>query len=619
MYYQRTYLDKCATIIMGSEYNTGLNPVSDLVWGSNSTRLLVHFNHDKIKQLVEDKVYPDITKLKHTLKITNAGSLDMSELHKVYSSQIDGTTKKRASSFDLIFFLIPSAWDVGKGFVYNTNYFNKNFYDNRTYDASLYKLTDGVNWYQSRNGKKWADLNDFVRTDDELFNFYIKADKQVIPSSGDKVILTYYAVCNNNYTNLKLELEQLSKSESSVEIGSPICFAKNGQICYTDTQKQKYCTYIQVAVNIPSTNSTKMKKHSFRLKYEVDGKEYKSNPYSIKQLGTTEQFYPQKTDGIYSTKTLENELAKFNNGEESIIIGKQHFDIGTENIELDITNTFNKFITGELKNYGIGIAFAPYFEYENSIIENYVGFLTNKTNSFFEPFVETINTESIYDDRTNFVLGKANKLYLCSTIGGKLENLDKLPTCTINEETYEVHQASKGIYYIDVNLPIDAFKAPTMLYDTWDGLIYQGQELKPVELDFTVQLPYSHFGIGTAMPEKNEFTPTIYGISDNEIIKRGDVRKLCVNVRKNYTKNEGIEINDIQMRMYVMDGTAQVDVIPYMDMNKIFTENYTLLDTSILIPNEYLIDVKVNFGMESIIHHNILKFKIVDDTKNKYN
>ena len=65
--------------------------------------------------------------------------------------------------------------------------------------------------------------------------------------------------------------------------------------------------------------------------------------------------------------------------------------------------------------------------------------------------------------------------------------------------------------------------------------------------------------------------------------------------------------------------TAQVDVIPYMDMNKIFTENYTLLDTSILIPNEYLIDVKVNFGMESIIHHNILKFKIVDDTKNKYN
>ena len=98
MFYQRTYLDKCATIVRGSECNTGLNPVSELVWGRNLSRFLVHFDHSKLKKLVEDKTYADITKLKHILKITNAGSLDMSETHKVYQSQIDGESKKRTSS-----------------------------------------------------------------------------------------------------------------------------------------------------------------------------------------------------------------------------------------------------------------------------------------------------------------------------------------------------------------------------------------------------------------------------------------------------------------------------------------------------------------------------------------
>ena len=54
MFYQRTYLDKCTTIVKGSRVNTGLNPVSDLLWGKNNSRLLVHFDHGRIKSLVDD-------------------------------------------------------------------------------------------------------------------------------------------------------------------------------------------------------------------------------------------------------------------------------------------------------------------------------------------------------------------------------------------------------------------------------------------------------------------------------------------------------------------------------------------------------------------------------------
>ena len=37
-----------------------------------------------------------------------------------------------------------------------------------------------------------------------------------------------------------------------------------------------------------------------------------------------------------------------------------------------------------------------------------------------------------------------------------------------------------------------------------------------------------------------------------------------------------------------------------------------------LIPQNYYIDIKVNYGMQSIIHHDSLHFTIVDDLNNKY-
>ena len=105
-----------------------------------------------------------------------------------------------------------------------------------------------------------------------------------------------------------------------------------------------------------------------------------------------------------------------------------------------------------------------------------------------------------------------------------------------------------------------------MLYDVWGGLMYNGEELKPVELEFTTKQPGSYFNIGTALPDKLDITPTAYGISDNETIKRGDIRKLNVLCRTNYTKNMAEIVDNVEMRMYVMDGTAQLEVIPYMKM-----------------------------------------------------
>ena len=482
----RTYISKFNTIIKDSVLNTGINPVAELCYGSSVTRMLVYFDHCRIKELVDKKIFPDINKMRHYLKITNAGSIDFTQVHCSEISNITDDIKIRACSFDLIFFLIPKFWDCGKGFDYTKTFFNQGYYGKECtgtrMNTSRLLSSDGSNWYQARNGYKWDE------------------------------------------------------------------------------------------------------------------------------------------EGIYSNLTLSKEYDNFSSEKGSpIIIGRQHFDVGNENINLDITDIFNKFISGELDNYGIGIAYSPMLELTNGKIENYTGFLTHKTNTFFEPYVETHYDDFISDDRAFFSLDKKNKLYLYCNIGGETENLDELPTCEVNGTNYDVKQYSKGIYYIDITLPRGIYKPNTMFYDTWDNIIYQGEKLEPVELDFVTKSNTNFFNIGNSLEESVKLTPSIYGIQSDERIKRGDVRKVVINPRVTYKKNLSELVDKMEYRLYVKDGEREIDVIPYEMVNKTFLENFFLIDTEMLIPNRYYIDIKFRYNMEMIMHHNVLSFDIVDDLNNKYN
>ena len=237
----KTYVDKFATIISNSKLNTGLNPISELVYGRDTivSRALIYFDHTKVKHLLEDGIMGDMTKMKHTLHITNAGSIDFTQLHDCETSSINNNTKIRATSFDLIFFLIPKPWDRGKGFDYSMNHLNAGYYSPTPIDPQRLISTDGCNWFQRMNGLPWEE------------------------------------------------------------------------------------------------------------------------------------------EGIYTNETLSKEYDKFAANEESIVIGRQHFDVGNENINLDITETFNKFLKGDLENYGLGIAFSPLLESSESEFENYLALNLN--------------------------------------------------------------------------------------------------------------------------------------------------------------------------------------------------------------------------------------------------
>ena len=112
-------------------------------------------------------------------------------------------------------------------------------------------------------------------------------------------------------------------------------------------------------------------------------------------------------EGIISTDQLRVEYTKYLNGEDSIIIASQHFDYGNEDFSIDITDYVNDIVDGKIKDNGLCICFAPTDDADDDKITKYTGFFTDKTNTFYEPYLESKYDEIIFDDRNNFKIGAA--------------------------------------------------------------------------------------------------------------------------------------------------------------------------------------------------------------------
>lgn len=472
----KTYASKSNTISRDQEYvNMGLNPIMELNYGRMLTRGMIYFDHNKIKKMVEDKTYPDINKLHHTLKMVNCSSLELKNETKPCMDSTLQANKMRVGSFDLIFFFIPYEWDEGKGFDFVEDLFRGN------HNAFS---TDGSSWKKFRNFFKWDE------------------------------------------------------------------------------------------------------------------------------------------DGIYTTEHLSRELDLFTHpdgNKSDIIFAYKHFDKGNEDLELDVTDVFNKYINGELCNNGFGIAFAP--SYENVTCQkmsSYVGFFTGHTNSYFEPYIETTYDETIEDDRTNFYLDKPNKLYFYASVGGSFVNLDKLPTCTIDDATYTVKQATKGVYYVDAIFTSRDYSSDTMFYDEWSNIIYNGKEFPNVTLDFVTKSSSNLFSFGLPSSNKEEdteFVPMIYGVNDKEQIMRGDIKKINVECHIPYTSNQLRSVDGVEYRIYVRHQDKELDAIGWQKVERGYNENYFIIDTNDFIPHRYHIDLRVTKNMELTYYHNSIEFDIVSDIK----
>ena len=321
-------------------------------------------------------------------------------------------------------------------------------------------------------------------------------------------------------------------------------------------------------------------------------------------------------DGIYSGQTSQyyNPLATI------------HFDLGNEDISLDVTDFINTQLTGSTPFYGLGLAFTPQYEILKTQLLYSVGFFGKDTNTFFSPAIETEWKETILDDRKNFYYDKTNKLYLYTNVNKSPTNLDILPSAvTISDYNDDVvvvisgvTQESKGVYSINLELNSTDYDNVSLVNftDTWSGLIISGKSLPDSQMSFTVK-QNDYYNIGNEVYEPQHFTFNFSGIKRAEKILQGEVRKVIVTTREMYDYDTLI-VNNIFYRIYVKQGLNQIEVVPKSVVNLAYNQNYFYLDTSWMVPQEYFMEIIVNSNGTVTKQHEI-NFIIIDSENSSIN
>ena len=183
----RTYFDRNNTIIYNNNTNVGRNPITEIYYGGagatqSYTRLLFQFNEAKLQNLYNDKTYPDLTKLKHTLKMTNTGSFDKELLGKKTAKG-----KVRTSSFDLILFPITQEWDEGNGYDYETS----------TYIGDSLKLSGPSNWIEPETSTNWTEPGVYSGSPTVLATQHFEQGNENIEMDVTSVVNSYITGSTN--------------------------------------------------------------------------------------------------------------------------------------------------------------------------------------------------------------------------------------------------------------------------------------------------------------------------------------------------------------------------------------------------------------------------------------
>jgi len=313
-------------------------------------------------------------------------------------------------------------------------------------------------------------------------------------------------------------------------------------------------------------------------------------------------------EGIY--ETVPNDII-------SII----HFDNGNENIKEDITSYINGILSGFTEsgitqNYGMGIAFHPNYSEIMTEIEESVAFFTKYTQTFFEPYLESVFDDVIIDNRNNFTAEIENNLYLYVIKDGNYYDLDESPIVDIFDEVglLETHTSSKvrkGIYKITFDLEGELCTGKRFFKDVWKQIKINGKNLPSITQKF-IPYPLSNvFSIGSDNMNFDRYVLQYHGVKLNEKIKRGEVRKITV-ILKSINSVIPILSEQLFYRIYVKEGKTQVNVFDWTKMDKTNINSF-MLDTSYLIPREYYIEIKSMINNEEIFYKNEIKFEIISE------
>ena len=312
------------------------------------------------------------------------------------------------------------------------------------------------------------------------------------------------------------------------------------------------------------------------------------------------------SDGVYTTTPT--------------IVTSQQFDNGDENLEMNITSYVNDILTGNTVNYGLGVAFDPLYETIEQEVDQSVAFFTKYTQTFFEPFVETKFEDRIIDDRQNFIEKTDQNLFLYVNKETNFFDLDNIPTVDILDSTQTpitgltgltVNKVRKGVYKVTFGIDGLVCDGKRFFYDVWKGISVENNQFPDITQKF-IPKPYSSkFSLGENLTELKKYIVQYSGIQQNEKIKAGEVRKITVRFRT-ITESNDVLFDEAQYRIYIKEGRTTVNVFDwtYLDVTN---ENSFTVDTSILIPREYFIEIKGIRHNEEITYNDEITFEILSE------
>lgn len=314
---------------------------------------------------------------------------------------------------------------------------------------------------------------------------------------------------------------------------------------------------------------------------------------------------PWISEGIYS--------------DSPVIVTTQNFDNGDEDLDVDITSYINSVLGGEV-DYGLGIAFEPLYEDLTSEVDQSVAFFSKYTQTFFEPFLETHFNDRILDDRDNFIEKTDQNLYLYVNKETNFFNLDNAPVVDILDSAQtpivgltnlQSVLVRGGIYKITFGIDGLLCDGKKFFYDVWKNINVEGNQFPDITQKF-VPKPYSSkFSIGNNQMEVRKYVVQYSGIKQNEKVRSGEIRKINV-IFRTMDQSSNELFDEVFYRIYIKEGHTNVNVFDwtYLDVTN---ENSFMLDTSILIPREYFLEIKGIKHNEEIFYPNEIKFEIISE------
>lgn len=302
--------------------------------------------------------------------------------------------------------------------------------------------------------------------------------------------------------------------------------------------------------------------------------------------------------GIFSNPTASTAVTSYST---------QHFDIGNEDIDMDITDIVNDWLSGGSINNGVGVAYRRDYELLSTDTRYIASFYTEKTNSAFKPYIEVTYNQSFKDDRLQVSNNRTSRLFLYTFSGNNAVNYFSAGTVDIQTMAgVSVYtgltptQQENGVYYVDI-LMNNATRGQ-QYKDVWNNVTFvPGVDQQNITQIFTIKDNYYTNNV----PQVNDYSISVYGIDNNSILSLGETHKVFVDLRVNYSsRNQPKTAYDLKYRIIMNN---QDEVVPWTSVNQAVINkcpsNYFVLETGWLLHNQiYKIEYRVDeFGTKRVM------------------